>query len=102
MSDPLTIELIWWVTVVELPALAGLFWLNWRTRRDSEDGLSTQREALAAFKLDVARDYASIAHLKDVEKRLTAHLVRIEQKLDTVPNAAARSLAPYYKHGGSA
>ena len=35
-------------------------------------------------------------------KRLTAHLVRIEQKLDTVPNAAARSLAPSYKHGGSA
>lgn len=39
-------------------------------------------EQLAAYKLDVAKQYASIAYLKDVERRLTSHLVRIENKLD--------------------
>ncbi|MGB0683695.1 MAG: hypothetical protein ACPGOV_13355 [Magnetovibrionaceae bacterium] len=86
-------DLIWWITVVEVPALAGLFWLIWRTRRDSDEerdelrhrldtGLTDLRENLAAHKLTVAQTYASIAHLKETERRLTGHLVRIEDKLD--------------------
>lgn len=73
MPHGLAGELAWWVTAVELPALAGLFWLVQRTR-----------EALADYKLEVARTYASLAHLKDVEVRLTEHLLRIEAKLDHV------------------
>lgn len=46
------------------------------------------RDGLADFKLDVARNYVSIPYLKDIEKRLTAHLLRIEAKLDhNVPAA---------------
>jgi phage shock protein A len=82
-----------WVTAVEVPVLGALFWLVWRNRRDTDDRLeetqrradiavSQSREALAAFKLEVARSYASISTLKDVEARLTAHLLRIETKLD--------------------
>lgn len=93
MQVPWTPDLIWWITVVEMPALAGLFWLIWRTRRDLEDaiddarhetetGLSYMRESLAAYKLEVAKSYASIPYLKEVERRLTGHLVRIENKLD--------------------
>lgn len=93
MPPTWTLDLIWWITAVELPALAGLFWLIWRSRHDSDDaiednrrtferGLSQQREALAAYKLEVAQSYASIAYIKDVEKRLTVHLERIEHKLD--------------------
>ena len=26
-----------WITAFELPALAGLFWLSWRNRREGED-----------------------------------------------------------------
>jgi hypothetical protein len=85
---------MWWATAVELPALAGLFWLGWRNRRDLdgemednrrafERGHAQLREALSAYKLEVAQSYASIAYMKDVEKRLTAHLERIEYKLDT-------------------
>jgi len=37
---------------------------------------------LAEFKLDVAKNYASQAALKETEQRLTDHLVRIEHKLD--------------------
>ncbi|HJN25728.1 MAG TPA: hypothetical protein QGG18_08580 [Rhodospirillales bacterium] len=94
-----TIDLIWWITVVEIPALAGLFWLNWRNRRDvetelddarheNETGMRWLRDNLAAYKLEVAKNYASITYLKEVERRLTGHLIRIEDKLDNHrPNA---------------
>lgn len=92
---PWTLDLVWWVTVVEVPVLGSLFWLIWRTRRDAESelgearliadrGHAQLREALAAYKLEVAKSYASIAYMKDVEKRLTVHLERIEHKLDGV------------------
>lgn len=97
-----TIDLIWWITVVELPALASLFWLVWRGRQDMEkatednrryaETISAQaRDGLMVFKLEVAKSYASIALLKEVEARLTRHLLRIEHKLDEVsarPNEA--------------
>ncbi len=100
MQETWTIDFIWWITVVELPALAGLFWLTWRNRRDAdtavddthhqcETGLMMLRESLAAFKLEVAKTYVSTAHLKDVENRLTNHLFRIENKLDAAGRPAA-------------
>ena len=84
----------WWVTAVELPVLSGLFWLIWRGRRDADTAIrhlkdvvesrnSQMREALAAFKLEVAKSYASISDMKEIEGRLVAHLLRIEAKLDT-------------------
>ncbi len=87
-------ELVWWITVVDLPALAGLFWLIWRTRRESEVAVrhlrdvvetrnSQMREALSAFKLEVAKSYASISDMKELETRLVGHLLRIEAKLDS-------------------
>lgn len=87
-------DLVWWITAVDLPALGGLFWLIWRTRRDSEaavrhlrdivDARNAQmREALGGFKLEVAKSYASITDLRDLETRLVGHLLRIEAKLDT-------------------
>jgi len=86
-------DLIWWITAVELPALAGLFWIGWRNYRVAQDeidevrhaaevGLAHLRENLDAYKLDVAKSYASISYLRDVEERLTGHLIRIEEKLD--------------------
>lgn len=86
-------ELVWWVSAVELPALAGLFWLIWRTRQDGDaalDELETllerrndqMREALHAFKLEVAKTYASQTDLRELESRLVSHLLRIEAKLD--------------------
>ena len=91
MTDGLTLTA--WVTAFELPALAGLFWLAWRFRRDAEAAISSLttrvdrelerlRAALAQHKLDVATGYASLAALESVEERLTAHLLRIEAKLD--------------------
>lgn len=88
-----TIDVVWWISAVELPVMGGLFWLILRLRKDAESGLDTLRqraesaqaqvrESLAAYKLEVAKTYVSFATLKDVEQRLTDHLLRIEHKLE--------------------
>lgn len=93
MQPATGLDIIWWITVVELPALAGLFWISWRNHRALQDdlddvrhsaevGLAHLRQSLDAYKLDVAKSYASISYLRDVEERLTGHLIRIEEKLD--------------------
>lgn len=93
MPDSWTLDVVWWITAVEIPALAGLYWLAWRNRRDADTAINSGRmavdariahlrESLFAYKLEVAKSYASITYLKDVEKRLTGHLLRIEDKLD--------------------
>jgi len=93
MNDTWMLDPGWWITAVELPALAGLFWFGWQTRRDGEtalddarheweSGVSFLREKISAFKLEVAKSYVSIPYLKEVERRLTDHLIRIEDKLD--------------------
>ncbi|MBU6234526.1 MAG: hypothetical protein KGQ41_01665 [Alphaproteobacteria bacterium] len=64
--------LIWWVTAIELPALAGLLAL-----------VLKMRETLAAEKLDAMRSFASVAAVRELEQRLVSHLLRIEAKLDT-------------------
>jgi len=95
MGHPWAVDAAWWITAVEIPALAGLYWLIWRHRRDAdiaiergraacETAMTRLRESLAAYKLEVAKSYASIAYLREVEKRLTEHLLRIEDKLDAV------------------
>jgi hypothetical protein len=95
MTGP-SIDLIWWITVVEVPVVTGLWWLIWRTRRDQDQALDDQRrrietalaqarEALSAYKLEVAKSYASTGQLKDLEARLTDHLLRIEAKIDSQP-----------------
>lgn len=84
-----------YLTVVELPLLGGMFWFFWRARRDGDAAFNDHRqrtdraighirERIAADKLDVAKNYASSESLKDVERRLTRHLLRIEAKLDRI------------------
>lgn len=88
----------WLVTTIVVPSLGWLSVALWRARLDwdaridliehrLDSGLSHAREALAAYKLDVAKNYATTGYLKDVEHRLTEHLVRIEGKLDGVQRA---------------
>lgn len=87
-------DLVWWISVVDVPAMAGLFILIWRTRLDSNEAIQKLhamldhrtdqfREALHAFKLEVAKNYASHKDSRALESRLTSHLLRIEAKLDT-------------------
>jgi hypothetical protein len=87
-------DLVWWITVIDLPALGGLFWMIWRTRKENENDIghlrdvvdsrnAQMREALAAFKLEVAKSYASVGDMRELEARLVSHLLRIEAKLDS-------------------
>lgn len=89
----LSSDLMWWLTAIDLPTLSGMFWLIWRTRRDHDGALqrlrelidtrhAQLREALASFRLEAAKSYASIADMKEIETRLVRHLLRIETKLD--------------------
>ncbi len=71
MEPEIFTNLNWWITVIEIPVISGLFWLIWRTREDIID-----------HKLKVAEQYAESADVKILEHRLTAHLLRIEAKLD--------------------
>lgn len=73
-----------WVTMIELPLLATLFRIIFKQKRDCEMSICQNKDALAEFKLHVARNYVSVNYLKDVENRLTDHLLRIEKKLDDV------------------
>jgi hypothetical protein len=86
-------DLLWWITIIDIPAMSGLFWMIWRTKKEAEAAVrqahetqemrSTQlREALSSFKLEVAKTYASTTDIKDLETRIVSHLLRIESKLD--------------------
>lgn len=93
MEEFLGQGLSWWITVIDLPVLSALFWMIWHTRKESEAAVrkltetldvrtSQLREALLAFKLEVAKTYAATCELKDLEVRIVNHLLRIESKLD--------------------
>ncbi len=49
--------------------------------REIQGNLNVLLENLAQSKLEVARLYATIGDLKEVEKRLTDHLLRLEARL---------------------
>jgi hypothetical protein len=62
---------MWWISIIEIPALIGLFTLIMGVMRE-----------LANFRIEVAKTYASSQQVRELEMRLTSHLLRIEAKLD--------------------
>lgn len=76
-------DLGWWVTAIEIPVLSSLFWLFWRNKNEVDRALIVIRKELTEFRIDVARSYAQASDVKELEGRLTSHLLRIEAKLDT-------------------
>ena len=88
-----TIDLLWWISAIDIPAMSALFWLIWRVKQQSElairelqsviDNRTMQlRDGLSAHKLETAKSYARLSHVHSLEDRLTSHLLRIEAKLD--------------------
>ena len=72
----------WWIAVVEIPVISALFWMIWNGRRDYDRSLRDIYDDLSDHKLDVARNYARTGDLRELEVRITSHLLRIEAKLD--------------------
>jgi hypothetical protein len=102
MNQEWTISWVWWITAIEIPAFGCLFWMMQQGRREAERSLlklyreiqlnlNVVLENLAQSKLEVARLYATIADLKDVEKRLTDHLLRLEARLTYAFQAEQRA-----------
>jgi hypothetical protein len=92
MSEATTISLVWWITAVELPVLAGLFWLIHHGRREQERmlqrierdlqaRLALLLDNLSSFKLEAARAFVTMSQLRDLEKRLSQHLLRLEDRV---------------------
>lgn len=72
MEDIFPNGILWWISVIEIPALAGLLALVLRLR-----------DALTQEKLEAMRNFASVNAVRELEQRLVSHLLRIEAKLDT-------------------
>lgn len=67
----MTLDLSWWITAIEIPIVAFLFI---RMERLADE--------LARAKLTIAQTYVSRRQMRELEERMTAHLLRIERKLD--------------------
>ena len=78
MEHSVVIDAMWWISVIEIPALAGLFGLIWTLARE-----------ISSLGMEVARTYAPAAQVRELELRLTSHLLRIEAKLDATALKAA-------------
>lgn len=89
------IEPTWWISAIEAPVVAALFWLIHGLRQDlhnridrgerrENDAVNRTRDALSEFKLEVARSYVPLSLIRDVDRRLSQHLLRIEEKLEEV------------------
>lgn len=96
---PITIEPTWWITAIELPVMAALFWMIHGLRSDVQeriergdardtDALIRTREDLSEFRIEVARTYVPLSLIREVDQRLSGHLLRIEQKLEQVQRTA--------------
>ena len=70
------------VSFISLPLIAVVTYLWRQTQSCKAD--------LAAYKTEVAKEYASILYLKDVETRILSHLDKIEDKLDRYANGVRR------------
>lgn len=84
-------QLIWWITAVDIPLVTGFVLTLGRTRQQLEANITRVRDVLASYKLEVAHHYASVNSVKDLESRVIAHLLRIENKLD---NTVYRTTSP--------
>lgn len=88
-----TNDILAWITAIIAPVLTALCAFVYRAKNTLENRINalcdmhhTETEslhtALMNYKLEVAQKYVSVATLRDLESRLTNHLIRIEKKLD--------------------
>lgn len=72
----------WWITAIDIPVITAFVIAYTKLRHATDQSITDMRDRLNAYKLDVAQQYASITHVKDLEARVIGHLLRIENKLD--------------------
>ncbi|MCX7373340.1 MAG: hypothetical protein NTW56_13055 [Alphaproteobacteria bacterium] len=83
------------MALVQSPIAVWLFWTLHGIRRELDrriesgdlrngDRLSRTRDDLAEFKLEVARTYVPLSLIREMDRRVTEQLARIESKIDGV------------------
>lgn len=94
-----------WAAAADAPFALMVLWMLALLRRDlsarqdapapppAPQTGSSARDDLADFKLEVARTYVPLSLIRDLDSRLSLHLVRIEEKLDEVSRAATAAAA---------
>ncbi len=106
MTGEWSISWAWWITAVEVPVLGCLFWLIHHGRRETEHtllkiyreiqaNLNLVLDRLAQSELEVAKQYATLGDLQAVERRLTDHLLRLENRLTFMLEAGQRTGFPW-------
>ena len=93
MTEEILQPLGWWIAVIELPVLSALFWMSWTGRKEVDQELQDIRSQMAAHMIDIARLYAQTKDLRILENRITAHLLRIEAKLDVTALKAEKVIS---------
>jgi hypothetical protein len=99
------IEPTWWISVIEVPVVVALFRMIHGLRQDFQnriergdtrdsEAVGRARDELAEFKLEVARTYVPLSLIRDVDQRLSSHLLRIENKLEGI-----RRSEQHHHHG---
>lgn len=94
------LDLTTWLTVIILPMLGALFMMIQGVKREASDrielitarkseALMALRDDLSSHKLEVARSYAPLHAIRDIDRRLSLQLMRIEDKLDRLPRPTA-------------
>lgn len=96
MNDLILSNIGWWVTAIDIPLITAFIAACVHFRSNVTRQIDEMRERFNQYKLEVAQNYASINHVKDLESRLIAHLLRIETKLD---NTALKAHAVYHHKG---
>ncbi len=83
--------------LADAPLAIIVIWMMQLLRRDLAQRpappAASPRDDLAEFKLEVARTYVPLSLIRDLDQRLSLHLVRIEEKLDEVSSAATAAAA---------
>lgn len=75
MEQAVTFEILLWVIAASMAVSAGNF--AWATR-----SRAAMHKRINKLSVKVAEDYATNTALGDMERRLSAHLTRIETKVD--------------------
>ncbi|GEM_PF-649252 len=83
---PIALLILWMMHVLRRD-------LAQRSEREAAPPASPARDELAEFKLEVARTYVPLSLIRDLDSRLSLHLMRIEEKLDEVSRAATAAAA---------